>query len=331
MLKANKFVWVLAVTATMATTFAGFGQGQGQWGQGQGQNQTQNQNDPRHRETGRSGTSTYSGSNNQQRSNHGAGQRVDRKQFAPPMPVLDARTARMQLLSHATDFRAIYGSGCRIGYIAYDRNWEDRQFRYPFYVFNPYDTLGFISPWYFYPNLPAYISTGRCLVLDASDLPAVFVGTPYTGYNNDAYQQGYSAGYQAGQTSGYQAGQNDNRILDGVLDDIKSVFLHGDQKALDHLVPESGQVNIYVDGNYSYSISANDFYDMMRDNSKSTHTIDYQILDTRTSGDEAKVLAAHIFQDPWGDRQTVYHTYLLKIGRRGAQIAEYGTSSTKPW
>ena len=228
----------------------------------------------------------------------------------------------------------MYGDHARRGYVGYTRRWRDSGFIYPFYVFDPYDSFGCVSPWYFYPSLPGYIAPSRCIFLSAGLLPPVFDGAEYSwsGQNNDeAYKQGYDQGYQDASQSNQQSAQPaDNRILDGALDDIVAVFTKDDQKSLDHVVGETGNVNIYVDGRYSYSLAPNDFYDLIRDNAHTTQTVDYQILDVKVSQDTAKVIALHTFKDPWGDTEKVYHTYTLKLGQRGATITEYGTSANRP-
>lgn len=242
---------------------------------------------------------------------------------------------RGQQLHGARDAHAVYGENARRGYVGYSRHWRDRSFSYPFYVFDPYDSFGCVSPWYFYPSLPGYIDPSRCIFLLSGLLPSAFNGAeyPWNGQNNNAtYQQGYDQGYQDASQSAQQPAQPaDNRILDGALDDVVAIFTHDDQRSLDHLVGETGNVNIYVDGRYSYSLAPNDFYDLIHDNAHTTQTVDYQILDVKVGQGEAKVMALHTFKDPWGDVEKVYHTYTLKLGQRGAQITEYGTSATKPW
>ncbi|MHB8635409.1 MAG: hypothetical protein ACYC96_02935 [Fimbriimonadaceae bacterium] len=300
--------------------------GQGPW-QGRGQGGQGSQGRPNSAPAGRAGHADYHGSNNRFTS------RDSHPHWSPP-PVMSVSQFRAHQLRTLRDAHTVYGDHARRGYFGYDRDWRDSSFTYPFYVFDPYNTFGFLSPWYFYPSLPGYISPDRCTFVDAGLLPPVFVGAEYTSYplaTDAAYQQGYAQGVQDAQQADQQATPPaDNRILDGALDDIVAVFSHDDQRALDRLVGETGNVNIYVDGRYSYSLAANDFYDLMRDNAGTTHTVDYQILDVKVNGSEAKVIALHTFKDPWGDTEKVYHTYTLKVGQRGAQITDYGTSATRP-
>jgi hypothetical protein len=241
---------------------------------------------------------------------------------------------RAQQLKEVRNAHTVYGDRARRGYIGYNREARDASFRYPFYVFDPYESFGCISPWYFYPSLPGYIDPDRCIFLSSGRLPRIFLGAEYRWYrpaNDAAYQQGYDQGYQDAQQANQQVTPPaDNRILDGALDDIVATFKNDDQRSLDRLVGETGNVNIYVDGRYSYSLATNDFYDLIRDNAHTTQTVDYQILDIKVNGDEAKVVALHTFKDPWGDVEKVYHTYTLKVSQRSAQIIEYGTSATRP-
>jgi len=315
------------------------GQGQNQ-GQGQGQDSrrgNQGGQDRGHDQSGRDHNPDYHGHGTDDRDHDGT--RDSHPHWTSP-PVMTVSQFRQEQLREIRDARTVYGEHARRGYWSYDWDHDGRNhFRYPFYVFDPYDSFGLISPWYYYPTLPGYINPYRCTIISAGLLPPIFVGLEYScWHNNAAYQQGYDQGYQDAQAAAQLNAQQqqdsqlpDNRILDGAIDDIVSVFLHDDQRSLDRLIGDNGNVNIYVDGRYSYSLTTNDFYDLIHDNAHTTQTVDYKILDVRVEGDEAKVMALHTFKDPWGDTEKVYHTYVLKLGRRSAQIIEYGTSATKPW
>ena len=236
-------------------------------------------------------------------------------------PAISMSSSTMRDLVARHDLVHIYGSNARRGYYAYSSRWVDSGFFFGAYIFDPFDSFGYVSPWYYYPCLPGYIAPERVVIIPGGGLPPYFAGSEYD----------WNAGYDAGYRAGVAAGQHSSRAIDYAVDDIVAMFQKQDLRALDRLVPETGNVNIYVDGKYSYSVNADDFYDLMRDNLTNTDTTDYRILDVRTQGDMVKVLAEHDYRDPWGENQAVFHTYVLKVGRRSAQITEFGTSQTRPW
>ena len=78
-------------------------------------------------------------------------------------------------------------------------------------------------------------------------------------------------------------------------------------------------------------MKADDFYDMMADAISSTQTIEYQITGVKTSEDEAEVLATHVFADPWGRQQYVYHRFHLYSERGSIVIRSFETSADPFW
>ncbi len=135
--------------------------------------------------------------------------------------------------------------------------------------------------------------------------------------------RGYDYNWQPSQQE--SQGRSD---LDYSVDDIVSAFQSDDHKAIDRLVPQNGTVNIYVDGQYSYSLAAKDFYDTYIDGIESTKTDRYEIMDVKINQDgTAKVVAKHIYTDPWGARTFVYHSYFLVHEGDEYVIREFGTSN----
>lgn len=119
-----------------------------------------------------------------------------------------------------------------------------------------------------------------------------------------------------------------NPVLDDSVRDIVDAFTHDDHKAIARLVPHDGNVQIFVDGKYSYSLKANDFYDTYLDGIESTQTDQYVIVDVRANSDgTARVVAKHEYTDPWHKRAYVYHNYFLKMEGDEYVIREFGTSN----
>jgi hypothetical protein len=195
----------------------------------------------------------------------------------------------------------------RVGYWHYNRQWRDDYWGFSHYIFDPFRYDCVVSPWYYYHSLPPYFSNRRVTIV--SVLPPLVIGQDPYSYP-DPYRR------------------NDSRELDRALDDIRDMFLDEDRRALEDLLPRRGVVNIYVDGRYSYSIDPDDFYDSTRDAIENVRTRDYEIVRVRRSGGYVHVTARHEFEDPWGGREAVYHTYRLEPEGDRYVIREFGTTNS---
>ena len=277
----------------------------------------------RSQDLGRLGRPNYGSSNNQNtgrnNNNFGNTQRIER-------PKLDLRKGTLQnQVLREENVRYGQGNfshnGYRTGYYSYGNNWRDDHFYYPYYQFSPFGrTSCTYSPWYYYPHCPGYLSTTRIIYV--------------TNYNWD-WQNGQRydwfgyddrGGYDYDRNDRYDRDNRDTDV-DDALEDITRAFERQDRRALNRLVGRNGQVGIYMDGTYMYSLGNDDFYDLMLDNIYDTRTSRYKIYDVRTSRGEVEVAARHEFNDPWGFNQTVYHQYRLKDTRDGYVISDFMTSS----
>jgi len=220
-----------------------------------------------------------------------------------------------------------FGNGhYRVGYYHYRSNWRDDYFCYPYYVFNPYETSTtcLVSPWYYYSYLPAYVEQDR--VVFTSNYESSFVGFPYD-YEPIVYNR--RDGYDDIRDAQYDNNYVGRRALDLTIDDIVASFVKNDRRAVDHLVPRSGNVLLGVDGSINYGVRADDFYDMMIDATQNSRTVDYQVLAVKANDDEAEVIAEHDYLDSWGRKQVIYHRYHL-FGERGNIVIRYFETSTDP-
>jgi hypothetical protein len=167
--------------------------------------------------------------------------------------------------------------------------------------------------------MPAYLNPARCFTV--TWWPSVnWIGFSYT------WDRGWYDRYD-----GYNWSYDRRTDLSYAIADLVRGFERNDRRAVEELIPRSGAVNIYVDGSYSYSLQAEDFYDVMMDAIDSSQTVRYEIVEVRRNRGTARVLARHDYTDPWGDRQSVYHTYFLEEDRGGMVIREFGTSSRRIW
>jgi hypothetical protein len=224
---------------------------------------------------------------------------------------IDVRTGTLQNQVLREERVTLTHGGLRVGYYHYNRGWRDDFFCYPYYQFSPAGRF-VVSPWYYYPQLPPYLVVNR--IFHVQSLPPTFVGMPYR-WNRPTWGFGGST----------------HSALDYALDDLVTAFERGDVRLVSRMIPRRGGVNVYMDGSYAYSVQADDFYDMIADNIQSTRTSRYTILDVRTDRDRATIRARHDYQDPWGRRMSVFHTFHLERERNDLVIREFGVSESRVW
>ena len=206
------------------------------------------------------------------------------------------------------NYGGVYG-GLRVGYVGYNSYWTDNYFSYPFYVFNPWTpNLSCVaSPWYRYSYLPGYINTSRVVVVNNYTS-----NWDQSGWNDYDYR--------------YDARDRRDEAVSNALDDIRDAFERGSSRYGDRVAPQTGQVAIFNDGKYDYSLGAEDFQDMFLDGIEQSKTIRYEIIESKVRGDEVKVRARHEYTDSWGANQVVFHSYTLRRERDGKYvIREFGT------
>lgn len=267
----------------------------------------------------RSGEVKYRGNNNVD------GRQVDGRQSGRPNVVSPQtygviKAQSMESMARRQDGsrynNGLYSNGWRTGYCHYNNNWNDSYFWYPNYCFTPFGNVNIvISPWYSYSFLPGYLNCNHVYVNNYRG---------YWGWNTGVVYvyDGYSNGYDR---------FNRNRELDYTINDLEKGFENRDFRALDRLVPDRGQIAIYRDGRYDYSIDTRDFSDLLNDLSSNADTTNYRILESRINRDSARISAVHEYIDQWGSRQRVYHSIYLENERGDYVIREFGTSNSRVW
>ncbi|HWA81810.1 MAG TPA: hypothetical protein VG820_00140, partial [Fimbriimonadaceae bacterium] len=215
------------------------------------------------------------------------------------------------------DHPGLIVGGYRSGYYFYNNNWCDDYFWYPYYVFDPWGSRWCCSPWYYYSMLPPYVAWNRCRFYNLAAWD-IWVGATYN-WTPPSYYGNYD-----------NWGRRPSEI-DYAVDDIVNAFERADRRAAGRLVSQSGDVAIYMDGKYSYTLNADDFYDMFLDATQNTKTKRYQILRVETGHDESnhdcvRVTARHEYEDPWGALQTVNHFYELHYEGPNLVIDKFGVS-----
>lgn len=219
----------------------------------------------------------------------------------------------IQFLVNRSDRVRVFGPGARVGYAYYNSNWNDSCWHFHHYVYDPYAYRACVSPWYYYSCLPAYVSPSVAIFVSFSYLPQPFYGESYNWRRYDHDFDGYYDSY-------------DCRPLDVAISEIQGIYLDRNYDDLDRLLRGSNRVAIYVDGNYQYSMSADNFANMIPDNVDAVHTVRYEIVHVGRRGDDAQVVTKHVFQDAYGDEQTVYQTFRLDLDGGHARIVSFGTS-----
>ncbi|MBS1709086.1 MAG: hypothetical protein JSS65_10235 [Armatimonadetes bacterium] len=192
----------------------------------------------------------------------------------------------------------------RSGYTSYNPDWRDRNFWYPHYVY-VYDDHCAPSPWYWYPHLPAYLS----ISLLRPSVSVVFsfgIGEVY------AYRPHY-----------YRRFEPDR--LDIAADRLQLAFRDGDFDRMSYMVDPNVWVQIQVGDRNDYDVRGQDFRGMMRDLTHDTRTVSYDITRVRSGSGMAVVEARHVYMDPWGRREVVYHHYGLRRTPRGYVIVSFRT------
>ena len=208
-------------------------------------------------------------------------------------------------------------NGWRSGYYHYNPYWVDSYFWYPHYCFSPFAGVNIvISPWYSYSFLPGYLNCDHVYVTNYRGYWGWNTGVVYI---NDSYNYGYGDRYGS------------NRELNYSIEDLQNGFERRDFRSLERLVPNYGQIAIYRDGRYDYSIDSRDFSDLLNDLSTNADTDRYRILETRTNRGTARISAVHEYIDQWGNRQRVYHSIYLESEDGRMVIREFGTSNSRVW
>jgi hypothetical protein len=238
-----------------------------------------------------------------------------------PRPQTSSASARGSL-PYLVQRSEVYRVGLRVGYYHYDPFWQPCHYGYGFYVFYPVPGDCYFSPYYYYWTCPPYIYAPRVVIL--SPRVVVIFGDPlrwvYCGYGS-RYNYGYGSGYHYSNYS----------ILDETVSRLVDAFRYSDVTSLDALVPRNSTVDIYVDGDYAYSLSSDDYYDITADMIQSVYTRNFVVERVQRTRDGGLwVVARHEFLDAWNAQQRTWLTFYLE--RRGDRyvITQAGTYSYRP-
>jgi len=201
---------------------------------------------------------------------------------------------------YPSDYYEGYWEGYRDGY------WDGRRhvphgavvinFYYGYYWSDPY-WFGFYYPGY-YPSIYHYIGfcPGWVYPTRVYYTPVEYVYLPLTPYRYYAPSSAL-----------------DERGAERAISDIRRAWFDNDiDRIASHLTDEL-DIQVYFDGEYSYTTSTEDYYAMTADALSTTSTVDLDFdHPIFISSHEVFYTGRHVFFDPDGYRQTVYVSYRLR-------------------
>jgi hypothetical protein len=178
-------------------------------------------------------------------------------------------------------------------------------FNYGYWGFDCYPYCSY-SPFYYY-GLP-YVYPPR---VDVVEVPT------YTYSDVPAYDYG----------NGYYMSQGQYTGLDAALNDIKSAWVNGRADLMLAHIDSGTQIAIYLDGNYSYSISGADYSNMVKDAIGRVRTISMTLDNVQQRSDGAyTATGTHQFYDINGSQKTVSISFTLANSGGRWTIVEAGSS-----
>lgn len=179
------------------------------------------------------------------------------------------------------------------------------------------------SPGWIYPSRGYYDPFALVYVSGGCDYGGGYCSSPSYGYNTyNVY--GSTQAVQPAQPALDYAG------VQQALADIRSAWVNGDITLLANHLTDQVDVQVYFDGKYTYSTKMSDYYAMTADTLATTRTVAMSFDDpVWISATEVFVSGSHTFDDPIGERHTVYLSYRLRQLGTGWYIVAVG-SSTQP-
>jgi hypothetical protein len=179
-------------------------------------------------------------------------------------------------------------------------------FGFGFYAFTPFYAPVVASPFYYDPYVPAYVPQARIVVW-----PSYSVGWN----DGDAYAYQPSYVYDSYGDPEFNLG----------ISTLGLVYGHRDVDALYDLMG-TGQIAVFADGRYEYSMNSDDFRAMMADNCRASETVSFDILSVRHHGHYGIVRCRHRFRGPDGDVHEAYLGFNLQLAGDRYAITDFISS-----
>jgi len=116
--------------------------------------------------------------------------------------------------------------------------------------------------------------------------------------------------------------------LDIALSDIRSAWIRNDADLLLKHVKRDSQIDVMLEGDYAYTVPAEDYMDMTRDAITGTETTGFEYDAIRSRGNDRVIAyATHTYIGSSGSVRRVYVSYLLERNGSRYYIVEVGSSS----
>lgn len=131
-------------------------------------------------------------------------------------------------------------------------------------------------------------------------------------------------------TGDYYLSSTDQRSLWAAVRDIQQAWERSDPEYIMDHVERRSAVDVYLNGEYTYSLDEYDYYDMTRDAMSviRTRSFDFEKVN-RIGSDRYVAHGVHIYSNRYGIQETVFVTYTLERCREKWYITAVG-SSTRP-
>ncbi len=222
-----------------------------------------------------------------------------------------------------------YGSGLpflikrnqelRSGYYRHhhqDYGYYSPSWRWSHYFFEPIINRCLFSPFYYYINVPPYLSIDDVYYSRPITIIYVERTIEYRYFNDDSY-------YLARKTTRSNA-------LYNAISDIQKAWENNDFKSFARHLDNNSKVAIYLDGEYAYSLSANDYAEMSQDAIENIDTESFTINRvTQRDNGQYVLYGTHIYRLDDSDTRTVYVSFTIEKDGNNYYIVEAGSSSTK--
>jgi hypothetical protein len=172
-------------------------------------------------------------------------------------------------------------------------------YAYPYYVYSPFYTTCVATPYYYDPYCPPYLPDDRVAVW------------PDYNYNWDS-----GASYRYASAEPYSS--YGDPLLNLAIQALVGSYRNRDARDIDNVLG-TGDVAIFGNNRYEYSLDSNDFRDMFIDDCRAPRTVGFDVLSVRRHGDYGIVRCRHRFETP--DRHLHSATLIYNMRRIGNRYA----------
>lgn len=199
--------------------------------------------------------------------------------------------------------------------------WFPGHYRYYWYDYTP----GYCYPsvyCYYYGIFPPYLCSYRVIYVHHPHVHYVYFDLPITivDYDYPAYR-------------GYYLMERDYSSVSEPLRDIRRAWELGDIDLLMDHVRRGSTIEVYLQGEYAYSLDRQDYYEMTSDAMSAIRTATFKFYRVRQRDDHSAVAyGKHVYYDDErgysgsGRQKTVYVSYTLKRYGDDWYITEVGSS-----